>query len=329
MPESHHVEYKSRLTDKFERSVVAFLNYSCGGRIYIGVDDEGNSVGVVDADMVQQEIVDRIKNNILPTTLVEIFSNRIVITSHGGLPDGLSLEDFYSGCSSPRNRELMRVFRDMDLVEQIGSGMNRILAAYDRSIFKFTSNFMMVTLPVVEEKNTKKMDVGTKKICTKDCTKNCTMEDAINSVGETKNGDFFDGVNDGVNIKLDIFDRLLLDLIQSNPRITVPEMTVKIGKSQSFVERRIKILKATHLRRIASDKTGQWKIVNPESETSELLEAVVEILRAHPSATRDEIAAQLNVSPRTVSQFIKTLVESKRISRTGGRCFGRWIVADE
>ena len=36
-PESNRVEYKRQLTDKFERSVVAFLNYPGGGRMYIGV----------------------------------------------------------------------------------------------------------------------------------------------------------------------------------------------------------------------------------------------------------------------------------------------------
>jgi predicted HTH transcriptional regulator len=42
----------------------------------------------------------------------------------------------------------MRVFRDMELVEQIGSGMSRILEVYDRSIFKFTPNFMTVSFPI-------------------------------------------------------------------------------------------------------------------------------------------------------------------------------------
>jgi ATP-dependent DNA helicase RecG len=37
----------------------------------------------------------------------------------------------------PRNRELMRVFKDVGLVEQLGSEMNRILKAYDKSIFQF------------------------------------------------------------------------------------------------------------------------------------------------------------------------------------------------
>jgi len=83
--------------------------------------------------------------------LVEIFRDRIVVTSCGGLVDGLSEEDFFKCRSMPRNRELMRVFRDMDLAEQIGSGMSRILKAYDRSIFDLTPNFTIVTFPFADE----------------------------------------------------------------------------------------------------------------------------------------------------------------------------------
>ena len=82
--------------------------------------------------------------------LVEIYSNRIVITSCGGLVADLSEEDFFKCRSMPRNRELMRIFRDMELVEQIGSGMSRILKAYDRSVFELSPSFTIVTFPFEE-----------------------------------------------------------------------------------------------------------------------------------------------------------------------------------
>ena len=78
---------------------------------------------------------------------VEIFSNKIEITSSGGLVQGMTEEEFFSGYSAPRNKELMRVFKDVRLVEQLGSGMIRILKKYDRSIFTITPNFIRVTFP--------------------------------------------------------------------------------------------------------------------------------------------------------------------------------------
>jgi predicted HTH transcriptional regulator len=69
MAETNRIEYKRELNDRFERAVVSFLNYAGGGEIQIGVDDDGTIVGVEDADAVQLKIVDRIRNNIRPTTL--------------------------------------------------------------------------------------------------------------------------------------------------------------------------------------------------------------------------------------------------------------------
>jgi predicted HTH transcriptional regulator len=83
--------------------------------------------------------------------LVEIYSDRLTITSYGGLVDGLSNEDFFDCISMPRNRELMRVFKDVGMVEQLGSGMSRILNVYNESIFTFTPNFMIVTFRFAED----------------------------------------------------------------------------------------------------------------------------------------------------------------------------------
>lgn len=77
----------------------------------------------------------------------ELFDDRIEITSAGGLPEGLSEEEFFEGFSVPRNKELMRIYKDVDLVEQLGSGVPRILASYPRSCFKFSDNFLRMTFP--------------------------------------------------------------------------------------------------------------------------------------------------------------------------------------
>lgn len=38
-------------------------------------------------------------------------------------------------------------FRDVDLTEQLGSGINRILKYYDKNIFTFGPNFIKVSFP--------------------------------------------------------------------------------------------------------------------------------------------------------------------------------------
>ena len=42
----------------------------------------------------------------------------------------------------------MRVYRDVELVESLGSGIPRILRAYGEDSFKFTDNFIRITFPI-------------------------------------------------------------------------------------------------------------------------------------------------------------------------------------
>lgn len=64
------------------------------------------------------------KNSVIQ---VAIFDDRLEITNPGSLPFGLSLETALSGVSQLRNKVLGRVFRELQLIEQWGSGLNRIM----------------------------------------------------------------------------------------------------------------------------------------------------------------------------------------------------------
>ena len=45
----------------------------------------------------------------------------------------------------------MRVYWDLELVEQLGSGVPRILESYGRECFRFMDNFIRMTFPASEE----------------------------------------------------------------------------------------------------------------------------------------------------------------------------------
>lgn len=82
----------------------------------------------------------------LPT--FEEFSNRFEISSSGGLPEGFTREDFLAGYSLPVNPELIRVFRDLGLAERLGTGIRRVLKYYPKEIFRFSSSFLRVSIPL-------------------------------------------------------------------------------------------------------------------------------------------------------------------------------------
>ena len=83
--ETNRIENKEQLNEDFEQEVIAFLNYKEGGIIYVGINKNGQVVGVENTDLTQLQIKDRIKNNIQPSTLglfdviVETIDNKKVI----------------------------------------------------------------------------------------------------------------------------------------------------------------------------------------------------------------------------------------------------------
>lgn len=60
---------------------------------------------------------------------VAVFSDRIEIENPGGLPPGLTLEEIHRGASKLRNRVIGRVFHELGLIEQWGSGIQRMAKA--------------------------------------------------------------------------------------------------------------------------------------------------------------------------------------------------------
>lgn len=60
---------------------------------------------------------------------VAIFNDRIEFTNPGGLPFGQTIEKALAGSSRIRNRVIARVFRELHLIEQWGSGLRRIVEA--------------------------------------------------------------------------------------------------------------------------------------------------------------------------------------------------------
>jgi predicted HTH transcriptional regulator len=65
-----------------------------------------------------------------------------------GLIPGMTKEDFFSGLSMPRNKELMRTSKDLDIVEHLGSGIPRILDSYGKECFTFGDNYLRITFLV-------------------------------------------------------------------------------------------------------------------------------------------------------------------------------------
>jgi len=185
---------------------------------------------LVDAKCLREIVINAFAHNdysygMLP--IFEVFQNRFAVRSYGGLVPQLTINDFFLGVSALRNPELMRILKDLELVEALGFGIRGITKVYDRNIFELTDNTMYIQLPF--EKNVAESETESKgKVREK-------------SKGKSKGK--------------------ILELIAENSKITVPEIAEIIGLSIAGVEKNIRQLKQKDIILRTSDtKSGEWII---------------------------------------------------------------------
>lgn len=87
---------------------------------------------------------------------ISMFDNYIDIVSPGGLPTGISEEEYLNGKTSVlRNRNLANVFYRLGFVEIFGTGITRIKQLYESSFvkprFEVSENTIKIELPVFED----------------------------------------------------------------------------------------------------------------------------------------------------------------------------------
>ena len=209
--------------------------------VYAKIEYNGRKeVEMIDSKALKEAVINAMVHSdytLTTTPIIELYSDRIEITSGGGLPQGLSQEEFLEGVTAPRNKELIRVFKDVDLIENIGSGVLRILDAYDKSCFKFMDHFLRVSFKYKE--NPFEYDSKNK----------VSTDDTIN---DTLNG----------TIKLTKNEQQILNLIINNNQITREEIVNETNLSDRTISRAIKHLQEENIiLREGSKKTGYWKIL--------------------------------------------------------------------
>lgn len=85
------------------------------------------------------------------STLISVYDDRIEFVSVGGLPAGIELDDIMLGLSVCRNPKLAAVFYRLELIEAYGTGIPKIMNAYEGSglepKIEVTPNAFKITLP--------------------------------------------------------------------------------------------------------------------------------------------------------------------------------------
>ena len=211
----------------------------------------------VDKDALREAVINAFVHNDYSDLMCPafyIFSDRIEIVSYGGLIDGMSKEELISGCSRPRNRELMRIFRDVDLVEQLGTGMEKMMAAYTPDIFDLTPNFFHTVLrpeSSVEENllTTEKSDLTTEKITS-------TTDRNTDKISMTTEK------NENSESQTESTTEKIFRMIQNDPYITTKELALEFDMTDDGIFYHIKHLRMSgRIVREGGKKGGHWKII--------------------------------------------------------------------
>ena len=187
-----------------------------------------NDIYLFDYDAVNEAVLNALVHNDWTVTepQISLFSDRMEILSHGGLPSGMSTEDFYEGISHPRNSTLMRVFLNIGLTEHTGHGVPTIIKKYGKEVFEITDNYIKCRIPY--DKN--------------------VLEMSRNNVG--------------INVGINKTEKAVLGLLINNPEMTAEEIAIEVGVTKRTVELTLVNLKKKGLiERIGSNKNGSWAVV--------------------------------------------------------------------
>jgi ATP-dependent DNA helicase RecG len=214
-----------------------------------------------DAIAIREAVINAIVHNDYTREIppkFEIFPDRLEITSYGGLFEGMSKEDFFSGLSLPKNKELMRIFKDLDMVEQLGSGIPRILRVYSKDCFVFGDSYTRMVFPLkttlkttVEETTVKILNLITD-------NPNISDRELLDAAG-SKVGSKVGGK---VGSKVGGNQLKILLLMHENPYITKEQLSKVLKISTTAVDNNIvKLKNIGKLKRVGPDKGGYWQVI--------------------------------------------------------------------
>lgn len=188
------------------------------------------------------------------STQMRVYNDRIWLWNSGGLPDGITFEQFMGAHSScPRNRLIARVFYLAGFIESWGRGIGKIrdefvASGLEAPIYKEEMGGMSVYIT-----RRKGLFGGNDGV-------NGTVNDPVNDTDNKKIVSKNDPVND-TDGTVNGTVKQILQLINKNVFITYEELALETNLSRRTIARHIKTMSELFLIvREGSDKSGHWYV---------------------------------------------------------------------
>lgn len=221
--------------------------------VRVGSSAQRKEYHLVDSDALRETVLNAILHNDYINgayPVFEIYDDRIEIISTGGLPVGLSTEEFFKGRSMPRNKELMRIFSDLNLCEQLGSGMKKILKVYPEGVFTISDHFVIAKFNYDKEAL---LILG-----------NQTTQNDSTKENETLNTILSNAMNEPINESLELSRSVseILSYVTRENTVTMDTLTLELGLSRETVKRGLRFLRDNgYIKRVGSRKNGHYVVL--------------------------------------------------------------------
>lgn len=174
---------------------------------------------------------------------VDIYDDRLEIYSPGGMYDGTFVQDLnpLNVSSTRRNPIIADVFARMDLMERRGSGLRKIIEAYESE-----ENYKKELKP--EFKSTESSFT--------------TILKNLNYAPQSVTQNVTQNVTQSVGQKLKPSDRRekILEIIKNNPKITADDLSKQFNVTDRTIKRDLKVLTDKKIiKYVGSAKDGHWE----------------------------------------------------------------------
>ena len=186
-----------------------------------------------DYDCVNEAVINALVHNDWAITepQISMFNNRLEILSHGGLPIGMTNEEFFAGISRPRNATLLRIFLNMGITEHMGHGIPTIVEKYGEGVFEIGNNYIKCTIPFDEE--------VVRQINDKNVSYNVVIKPSLNNT-----------------------EKKVVEVLIEYPSMKPLEIATKLGVTKRTIERSLKSLKEKEIiERVGAKHDENWVVV--------------------------------------------------------------------
>jgi ATP-dependent DNA helicase RecG len=182
---------------------------------------------------------------------IDMFDDRLVIYSPGGMPDGSNIQDcdISDVPSTRRNPILADIFARLGYMERQGSGLGKILAAYETA-----ANYQPECAPQFYSDRVKFT------VTLPNLNFNTSESNFENKASD-------EALNKASNEALFNPEQLILEYFRAHPSATQKEALENLPFSRSKLQRIMhELMKKGFMERVGSKKTGKW-IVHPLDST--------------------------------------------------------------